>query len=740
MDYFLRHYPIPHEMNGRLLKLIHGFGFRREDSKEKREEIIDATLDRLYRLGYGGIVTNVDNDLYLESEANWESLRYVVRSAKRIGFRVWLYDEKGYPSGGAGGLTLRQHPEFEALALVEVRAEGCEPGGTVSIALPAGHEYFIEDGNVTLAEDGKAVSAKADGEGVARAYAVKRLYEGTHAEHNVCECRRYINVLDPGATKAFIDNTYEAYRRNLGDLFGEIEAIFTDEPSIMAAYLNAGLYPRSVLDQYDDTLPLLPLVVWDRHLPEKYEAKWGEALLPRLSDLFGSKTDENAQTRCRFFATTSEMYENAYFKQLGDWCENAGLSFSGHVLLEEEILHHPLFEGNIFRFVQHMGVPGIDMLTTMPDGVLRQAPTPKLISSAAHWQGKTEVMSEVSAHMQGAFGQKYGLKEIKGAIALQRALGVTIFPSYYIDSTVPEEEFRTVNEFAGNLCRVLDSAALSSASWFNMMRRTLLVYPIEAAFASSFGSGAQLGAREHSEDERRLEASWQRLNRKLLLSGIEYEIVDTRALLEEAHIENGRVIDRFGRSYMGVVMPFMNYETDELRELVRRLNGAGALLVRDEEGTEDSADEVIRLLGSGLARKDVLPAGEFSVRRDDVDSAVGNESEFSVGGAGNGESPVIISSFIDTRCFRLAFLVVNYTDSELSGVLKLNIPSWAGVDAEAHAIIIDPDNGIFTKCNGSFASCERAACGVPAPGCRGDLSFSFGVNIRPMGALVVGFN
>lgn len=225
-----------------------------------------------------------------------------------------------------------------------------------------------------------------------------------------------------------------------------------------------------------------------------------------------------------------------------------------------------------------------------------------------------------------------------------------------------------------------------------------------------------------------------------MLSGIEYEIVDTRALLEEAHIENGRVIDRFGRSYMGVVMPFMNYETDELRELVRRLNGAGALLVRDEEGTEDSADEVIRLLGSGLARKDVLPAGEFSVRRDDVDSAVGNESEFSVGGAGNGESPVIISSFIDTRCFRLAFLVVNYTDSELSGVLKLNIPSWAGVDAEAHAIIIDPDNGIFTKCNGSFASCERAACGVPAPGCRGDLSFSFGVNIRPMGALVVGFN
>ncbi|MBP5632309.1 MAG: hypothetical protein J6Y21_06095, partial [Clostridia bacterium] len=129
-------------------------------------------------------------------------------------------------------------------------------------------------------------------------------------------------------------------------------------------------------------------------------------------------------------------------------------------------------------------------------------------------------------------------------------------------------------------------------------------------------------------------------------------------------------------------------------------------------------------LRSGLAQNDVLPAGEF--RAQSVE--------------GEGESPLIISSFIDTRCFRLAFLAVNYTDSALSGVLKLNVPSWAGVDAETHAIIIDPDDGIFRKCDGSFAPCGRAARGVLAPGCRGDLSFSFDVNIRPMGALVVGFN
>ena len=710
---------------GGMLKLIHSFGFKREDSKERREEIIDSVLGRLCRLGYGGIVTNVDNDLYLESEANWESLRYVIGRAKQLGLRVWLYDEKGYPSGGAGGITLKEHPEFEAKALVEVRSEGNIPGALADIALPRGHECFIDDGSVRLEDCGKTAKVFADNNGIARAYAVKRLYEGTHAEHNVCECRRYINVLDPDAVKAFIDNTYEAYKRNLGELFGKIEAIFTDEPSIMAAYLNAGLYPHSVLDRYDDTIPLLPLVVWDSRLPENYQAKWGEALLPKLSELFGPGTKQNAQTRYRFFQTTSDMFENAYFKQLGDWCSNEGLNFSGHVLLEEEILHHPLFEGNIFRFVQHMGIPGIDMLTTLPEGILSQAPTPKLISAAAHWQGKTEVMSEVSAHMQGAFGQKYGMKEVKCALALQRALGITVFPSYYIDSAVSEEEFRSVNDFTANICSQLYPAAPETAPSFNMMRRTLLLYPIEAAFASSFGSGEQLGSREHTDSERRLETSWQLFNRKLLLSGIEYEITDNRALLEEAHIENGQVTDRLGRCYKAVALPYVNYETPEFQELVRRLKENKVMFTRDTEGTVESVGKSIQELKAGLAREGVLPAGEFIP---DAEPAPD----------GNG-APLVISSFFDTCRFRLAFLAVNYTDTELSGTLKLNIPCRTGVEPDAKAVCVDPDTGNASVCGGAFVKDVLSKGAKNVPGC-GNYSFAAAVRIRPMGALVIGFD
>ena len=80
----------------RPMKIIHGTGITRGMTKDERESVIDGCLERLATLGYGGIVTNVDLDQYLESEDNWESLRYVIKRAQSLGLRVWLYDEHGY--------------------------------------------------------------------------------------------------------------------------------------------------------------------------------------------------------------------------------------------------------------------------------------------------------------------------------------------------------------------------------------------------------------------------------------------------------------------------------------------------------------------------------------------------------------------------------------------------------------------------------------------------------------------
>ena len=99
--------------NYRPLKILHGYSFGEAgtDIGEKKR-IIEKRIDDLRKKGYGGIVTNVDMDQnYLHDAESWELFRHAVQYAvNQRGMKIWIYDEKGYPSGSAGGLTVRENP------------------------------------------------------------------------------------------------------------------------------------------------------------------------------------------------------------------------------------------------------------------------------------------------------------------------------------------------------------------------------------------------------------------------------------------------------------------------------------------------------------------------------------------------------------------------------------------------------------------------------------------------------
>ncbi|MGC8643535.1 MAG: hypothetical protein ACP5XB_27070, partial [Isosphaeraceae bacterium] len=112
----------------RILKIIHSW----PDVPHAQDDLIH----RLRRQGFGGVVCNVSFDNYLESDAKWQALKRAVTQAKKAGWALWLYDERGYPSGKAGGIVLKGHPEWEATGLLAVDA--ATTGETVSLTLPPG--------------------------------------------------------------------------------------------------------------------------------------------------------------------------------------------------------------------------------------------------------------------------------------------------------------------------------------------------------------------------------------------------------------------------------------------------------------------------------------------------------------------------------------------------------------------------------------------------------------------------
>jgi hypothetical protein len=94
---------------GRILPIVHML----PETAEQQDELLRSRREK----GFGGIVTNVSFADYLKSEEHWQDLVDTVHTAKDLGLALWLYDEHGYPSCKAGGLTLVDHPEWQAEGL-----------------------------------------------------------------------------------------------------------------------------------------------------------------------------------------------------------------------------------------------------------------------------------------------------------------------------------------------------------------------------------------------------------------------------------------------------------------------------------------------------------------------------------------------------------------------------------------------------------------------------------------------
>jgi len=104
--------------------------------------------------------------------------------------------------------------------------------------------------------------------------------------------------MNPEAVAEFIDNTYKVYRKYVGEYFGNgIDAVFTDEPSLMGYYINHGLTPPSTLDKPDETIELLPVINWTPDFARRFFILYGYDILPRLLYLFGGNSSRAADVR-----------------------------------------------------------------------------------------------------------------------------------------------------------------------------------------------------------------------------------------------------------------------------------------------------------------------------------------------------------------------------------------------------------------------------------------------------------
>jgi hypothetical protein len=295
----------------RIIKIIHSWP---DDPAAQ-----DALIRSLSGQGFGGVVCNVSFADYLQSEAKWKAFVRAMNEAKRAGFSLWLYDEKGYPSGTAGGLVLRDHPEWEARGLLIADTES--RGGLVTLEVPPGNQVLVGAFPVTAGKlDQKAMvnlsaevrDAKLSWQapaGVWRVLAITedRLYDGTHASMSLSEHIPYLNLLQPEPTARFLQLTHQAYAEHLGnDLGAWFRSTFTDEPSLMSLFLKPMPYR------------VLP---WSANLAAEFEKRHRYRVQDFLPALVADAGPNTAKVRYDYWETVGQLVSESYFGQIQRWCE-----------------------------------------------------------------------------------------------------------------------------------------------------------------------------------------------------------------------------------------------------------------------------------------------------------------------------------------------------------------------------------------------------------------------------------
>ncbi len=475
----------------RPLQIIHG-GVVHYDTPEKMAYFKD-------QCGLGGIVCNVGSNNYLYNDEEWTRFIDAVKSARQLGLRVWIYDEDGYPSPEAGGVVLRGHPELECQALVYDAQRKDEP------------------------------------------LYVRPAYEFTHASNNYAAARRYPNLLDTEATKRFLEVTHAQYRDRLGEeLFAQIEAFFTDEPSLNA--VNIGTIPEDVRvkvridDPLDPNVKPLPMVPWCNDLPQRYQEKYGEDLMPLRMSLFAGDSEKDKTVRQNFWELIANLDRDRFYGLIQQWCRENGSSVptlenpaapfrvasSGHTLHEEPTHAHVPLDGNKLEMLMKLDVPGLDMLNSDPKAVIwgawRAAAFP---ASAAYWTDRRLVMTEISDFSQQMGGQgEVDLETMCAAASWQAALGVTEFTLYYGIKGRGEDVHKEYCQYVGRLNAILRDA--------DLVPEAVLYYPIRELQAEYVPQADPLDLQKMSPETKRLVSQFEGVGAFLVQHQIPFVLSDKR--------------------------------------------------------------------------------------------------------------------------------------------------------------------------------------------------------------------
>lgn len=563
----------------------------------EEESILRNEIQKIHECGIGAVCVEARPHDGFCKESWWHDMDIVIDEAKKHDMKIWILDDKHFPTGYANGLVAEKYPERKKTYITTTVADVFGSGGYQTLEVSRmlrptigyweiGNPVDMEERakNKILAvvaircaegclfhEDTIDLTEKVDGD-----YVNFELPKGQWRVHVIYKTKTdggddtYINMIDRESASTQIEAVYEPHYKQYKEEFGKtIAGFFSDEPQF-------GNIKEVCFDAKLGKLKM-PLP-WSDELQQMMEEKYGSEYVNYLPYLFEEteKKDKQMQIRFDYMDFVSRLYQKNFSEQIGDWCRAHGVEYIGHVV-EDNGAHSRLGMGaaHYFRAMAGQDMAGIDVIggqvvygaptqtrkqMTVIDGEFFHYALGKMGASCGQLDPKKK--GRTMCELFGAYGWKFGVRDMKYLLDHLLVKGINYLvphafsmaeypdidcpPHFYARGNNPQfPYFAELMKYGNRMCRLL-SGGLHVAS-------VAVLYDGEADWAG-----------EHMP--------MQKVCRELLEHQLDFNIV-SRDMLTHLEDYNGKVennaLHMNGMTFEALIVPYTEQIPADFVEFVK---------------------------------------------------------------------------------------------------------------------------------------------------------------------------
>ena len=479
-------------------------------------------------------------------------IRQFVAEVKKRDMRIWIVDDAGYPSGFAGGRFTSDYPELRMQALVvtqqkkvsagetfdaevhstavSVTALNRDGGSSVQIPVTAGRAKWTApagEWTVFVVEHGFRTSPTRSDTNP------KRVKDGSQSLED---------YLNPEATAKYLATTHELYKQAVGKDFGKTILGFRgDEPD----YSIAGL-------------------PWTPEFFAAFQVKKGYDVRPYVAALLQPRsavlTQREQLAKADYYDIFADLFRDGFFKPQADWCAANGLEYQVHLNHEELELELTRSEGDFFRDMRYVQVPGVDSIwhQIWTDTV---SDFPRLASSAAHVYGHPRSFTESFA----AYRPAPDVKMARYILNEQFVRGINLVETMYYPAAVDGK---------GGPSELMRDPAYPALMQYSSRLSFLMSQGHPAAEVALLLPSSSLWMGNVKTDD-----AFVSSERLLSEHQVDFDVVDEDSIDHLLPLEKGAFVSMSGNRYRTLIVPSAAMLSTKMLNRLRAFSKAGGKTV-----------------------------------------------------------------------------------------------------------------------------------------------------------------